>query len=143
MKTANLQIAQARKEKDFRKYTGHLLQLGILNFLEDNPEDTVNALIRTLKSSSQLRPEDKQLRQYQHDRFPDIPFMLGTSFLNALLSQRQSVEFRPGMLKNVISGLMRALVLQKSYHQAYINLLVAFHYLDDMQQRDTLFKMYL
>ena len=143
MKTANLQIAQARKEKDFRKYTGHLLQLGILNFLEDNPEDTVSALIRTLKSSSQLRPEDKQLRQYQHDTFPDIPFMLGTSYLKALLSQRQSVEFRHGLLSNGISGLMRALVLQKGYHQAYINLLVAFHYLDDMNQRDTLFKMYL
>lgn len=137
------QIEQSRKDKDIRKFTGHLLQLGILNFLDNNFEASVNAFVRTLKASARIAPEDKQLRQFQHERFPDIPFMMGTCYLKALVHERQPVEFRQNILGNSISGLMRALVLQRRYHQAYVNLLVAFNVSGDSTQRDQLFKVYL
>ena len=139
------QIEQAHKEKDIRRYTGHLLQLGILHFLRENPEETVSALVRTLKASSKLAPEDKKLRQYQHEKFPDIPFMLGTSYIRALLPQAHLPEARGELMPNCLSALMQAISLQRGYHQAYINLLVALQSQggENGAEREKLFRLYL
>lgn len=141
--TVEGQISQAHTDKDIRRFTGHLLQLGILNFLEDNPEDTVSALVRTLKASARIGPEDKKLRQYQHERFPDIPFMLGTAFLRSVIDEHHLSGRRQALLENSSSGLMRSLVLQKRYHQAYINLVVTLYHLGDVAQCEQMFKLYL
>ncbi|HKI99816.1 MAG TPA: hypothetical protein VKB51_15175 [bacterium] len=137
------QIDAARSEKDIRKFTGHLLQLGILQFLRENPEGTVSALLRTLKASARISPEDKQIRQFQHEKFPDIPFMVGTSFLRAALEQRPGGELLRGMLDNCAAGLMRAIALQPHYHQAYVNLLVALRHRGEPGEPDELIRLYL
>jgi hypothetical protein len=137
------QIEAARNEKDIRKYTGHLLQLGILHFLHENPEETVGALVRTLKASARIGAEDKQVRQYQHEKFPDIPFMIGTSVLRAIQRQHPSQEELRTLLENALAGLMRAVVLQAHYHQAYVNLLVAMRYRGLSEERDEMIRIYL
>jgi hypothetical protein len=137
------QIDGARNEKDIRKFTGHLLQLGILHFLRENPGDTVDALIRTLKASARIGAEDKQIRQYQHEKFPDIPFMIGTSFLRAILQERTPGDDVPKILDNCAAGLMRALMLQNQYHHAYVNLLVALRQRGNLEELEALIRLYL
>jgi hypothetical protein len=137
------QAETARREKDIRKYTGHLLQLGILHFLHTNPEDTASTLVRTLKASGRISPEDKKIRQYRHESFPDIPFMIGTSFLRLLLPVRQVQDHNRGLLTNCLAGLMQALVLQPTYHQAYVNLMVALRYQGDPVEIEGLVRVYL
>jgi hypothetical protein len=137
------QIEAARTDKDIRKFTGHLLQLGILHFLRENADETVGALVRTLKASARISPEDKQIRQYQHENFPDIPFMIGSSALRAVVQERPGGEALRALLQNGAAGLMRAIVLQPHYHQAYVNLLVALHYRGDAAEREELIRLYL
>ncbi|HEX9842331.1 MAG TPA: hypothetical protein VGC20_06250 [bacterium] len=137
------QIGAARNEKDIRKFTGHLLQLGILHFLRENDNETMDALVRTLKASGRIGAEDKQIRQYQHEKFPDIPFMMGTSALRAIVRQRQSSEDLRILLENCAAGLMRAIVLQSHYHQAYVNLLVAMRQRGDGDAQEALIRLYL
>jgi hypothetical protein len=137
------QIDSARGEKDIRKFTGYLLQLGILHFLREDADGTVSALERTLKASARITGEDKQIRQYQHDKFPDIPFMMGTSFLRAALQQRSGAEEQRKLLDNCAAGLMRAIVLQPRYHQAYVNLLVAVRLRGEAGELEELVRLYL
>ena len=137
------QIEAARGEKDIRKYTGHLLQLGILHFLRENSEQTVSALVRTLKASARIGPEDKQVRQFQHEKFPDIPFMIGTAYVRAILNERQGSSDAPGLLDNGAAGLLRAIQLQPHYHQAYTNALVVMHRRGEEAERDELIRLYL
>lgn len=135
------QVETARSEKDIRRFTGHLLQLGILHFLRESPAEAVGALVRTLKASGRIGAEDKQIRQYQHERFPDIPFMIGTSFLRGL--ERQRAEARRALLDNAVAGLMRAVVLQPHYHQAYVNLVAALYHRGGGRELDALIRLYL
>ena len=137
------QVDSARADKDIRKFTGHLLQLGILHFLREAPGDTVDALSRTLKASARIGAEDKQIRQYQHEKFPDIPFMMGTSCLREVLSKRPGGEEGRQILENAAAGLMRALMLQPQYHHAYVNLLVAIRARGEGDELDTLIRLYL
>ena len=137
------QIDAARNEKDIRKFTGHLLQLGILHFLREAPGDTVDALIRTLKASARIGAEDKQIRQYQHEKFPDIPFMMGTSCLREVLQKRPAGDDAKRLLDNCAAGLMRALMLQPQYHHAYVNLLVAIRQRGDAEEQESLIRLYL
>ncbi|HUJ75571.1 MAG TPA: hypothetical protein VL359_11960, partial [bacterium] len=83
------QCQQARQDKDLRKFTGSKLQLGILNFLRESPEECVRDLVETLRASQQISPEDKKQREYRHEEFPDIPFMVGASFLRLNLANRR------------------------------------------------------
>lgn len=136
------QIEQARNDKDIRKFTGHLLQLGILHFLRESPEETVSALVRTLHASSRIGPEDKKIRQYRHEQFPDIPFMIGTSYLRELLPHGQLQEQHAPLLQNCLSGLMQAIALQNGYHQGFVNLLAALHF-HSAEEQEGVYKLYL
>ncbi|MDH4248242.1 MAG: hypothetical protein OEW39_10535 [Deltaproteobacteria bacterium] len=127
------QIEQARKENDLRRFTSLLLQLGIMHFLRDNPTDAIGTLVRTLRASHRLNPEDKRLRQYRHEEFADIPFMIGTGLLRLLLEEQPLMESHRPLLRNCISALLRAISLQHGYHQAFINLIIAQH-LDENQE---------
>lgn len=118
----NAQIGQSRAEKDIRKYTASLVQLGILNFLRQAPEETIRSLVQALRATQRINPEDKKLRQYRHEEFPDIPFMIGSSFLQIALASRQQRGIDREMLAKGQTGLMRALVLQRNYHHAFVNL---------------------
>lgn len=118
------QIRQANTEKDLRKYTSSLLQLGILFFLRQNGEKTINALVNTLRASSQLEPELKEIRQFRHEEFSDIPFMIGTSFLKLALNVGGEEE-RKQLLHQGKAAFRRALVLQDGYHHAYQNLVLS------------------
>ncbi|MEE8183929.1 MAG: hypothetical protein V3T95_01345, partial [Acidobacteriota bacterium] len=137
------QIDLAHRGKDIRKYTGHLLQMGILHFLRGDPEEAVGALVRTLKASARVDPQDRKLRQYKHEQFPDIPFMVGTSYLRGMIPDPQLIMRDPVLLKNCICSLMRAILLQNRYHQAYVNLITALRIQGDVEEQDTLFGLYL
>lgn len=140
--TAENQAEFARSEKDIRRFAQSLQQVGILNFLRDNPEETVSALSRTLKASGRISAEDKKLRQYRYDEFSDIPFMMGTSFLRAA-AQGSASDEQEQMLQNASIGLMRALQLQKAYHQAYVNLVVTFRLKAEPENEAALLDLYL
>ncbi|HEX7927883.1 MAG TPA: hypothetical protein VF678_09835 [bacterium] len=129
-------IGQARGEKDVRRFTGSLLQLGILNFLRENAEDTVKALVQTLKATRHINPEDKKIRQYRHEEFPDIPFMVGTAFLRIVVNSKHVREREQMLLEKGRSALLRALMLQPRYHQAYVNLMLSL-YLGGEPEGDT------
>jgi hypothetical protein len=120
-------IAQARAEKDVRRFTGALLQLGILNFLRDNPEETVRALVQTLRATRHIGAEDKKIRQYRHEEFPDIPFMVGTSFLRVVVRSKHIRERELMLLAKGRTALLRALMLQPRYHQAFVNLMLTIY----------------
>ena len=137
------QIDLAHREKDIRKYTGHLLQMGILHYLRGDPEESVGALVRTLKASARLDSQDRKLRQYQHHKFPDIPFMLGTSYLRGMIPDPLQIQHDPVLLKNCICSLMQAILLQNRYHQAYVNLTIALKIQGGIEEQDTLFELYL
>lgn len=137
------QIDQAHRGKDIRKYTGHLLQMGILQFLQGDPEEAVSALVRTLKASARVDPQDRKARQYKHEKFPDIPFMVGTSYLRGMIPDPQQIRLDPVLLKNCITSLMRAILLQNRYHQAYVNLITALRIQGDLEEQDALFGLYL
>ena len=137
------QIDNAKGDKDIRRFTVNLLQLGILNFLLGNPESTINALVRTLKASSRISAEDKKIRQYRHEEFSDIPFMIGTSYMRSLASKTVVYQHEMPMLENAITAFSQALRLQPTYHQAVINLMTAFRLNNDKDQEDALIRFYL
>ena len=120
--TVEKQIQAANQKRDIRALTGSLLQAGILNFLQENSERNVKALVSTLRASDNLDEELKKIRQYRHREFPDIPFMIGTSFLRMALTARENDEEPSELLRKSKNGLYRALSLQPAYHQAYVNL---------------------
>lgn len=128
VKNVEKEIEQANSDMDMRNFTAGQLQLGILNFLRSDEGGTIQALVDTLRASANLDPEYRKIRQFQHDKFSDIPFMIGTSFLRLELAARQVEEYESnGYLEKSICGLMRAVQLNPHYHQAYVNLLTAMH----------------
>lgn len=137
------QISRTREEKDLPGYTGQLLQLGILNFLRENPAATVGTLVKTLNASGKIPPDTKKLRQYRYEEFADIPFMMGTSYLRLLLPHQNLQEGQELIQRNGKCALMRSLVLQPQYHQAYVNLLVALHYGGEYEGVEELVRLYL
>jgi hypothetical protein len=125
MTTVQAAIDQAKAERDVRKYTGSLLHMGILNFLRGNHGRSIHALVHTLRASGNIGPEDKKLRMYRHEEFPDIPFMIGTSFLRQALAEDTKEELRPAYLRKGRTALMQAVALNPAYHHAYVNLNLA------------------
>lgn len=143
VKNVEKELEQANAEMDMRKFTASQLQLGVLNFLRSNEGATIQALVGTLRASANLDPEFKKLRQYRHDQFSDIPFMIGTSFLRLELAAREAEDYEPnGYLEKSIQGLMRAVQLNGHYHQAYVNLLTAM-YLASQPGQDEVIQLYL
>lgn len=137
------QIEQADSEMDMQSFTAHQLQLGILNFLRGNEGGAVHALVDTLRASENLAPDFKKIRQYRHNEFSDIPFMIGTSFLRLELKARKEEEYvSNGYLEQSICGLMRAVQLNGHYHQAYVNLMTAMHMAAEPGQEEVI-QMYL
>ena len=122
VQTAQSHVQEANQEKDLRKYTSSMLQVGILNFLRENTSNTIKSLVNTLRASARLEPEFKKDRQFRHEEFPDIPFMIGTSFLNSAIAAMDSEMEGGHYLEQSQQGLMQALRLNPSYHQAYVNL---------------------
>ena len=118
-------VEEARAAKDMKKYTTSLMQEGILNFLKGDNPDVVKSLVQTLRVSEHIDPADKKFRQYRHKEFPDIPFMIGTSLLRHSRAQKPYSEEEQVLLRKSVTGLAQALVLQPTYHHAYINLMLA------------------
>ncbi|MDH5753004.1 MAG: hypothetical protein OEZ59_11395 [Deltaproteobacteria bacterium] len=143
VKSVAKQIEQSRKEKDLRQYTGQLLQLGILHFLRGNNAEAIGTLVNTLRASSRLSPEDKKNRQYRHDEFQDIPFMIGTAYLRQLLDERPLGEAHRPLLQNCRSALMRSILLQNKNHEAFVNLVLAQHFDQDGAEIDAAIDLYL
>ena len=139
----NNQIDQSRSDKDIRKYTGSLLQLGILNFLRDAPEEAIRALVLALRASKRISPEDKKIRQYRHEEFPDIPFMIGSSFLRLAMANRQQRGIDRTLLFKGQSALMRALELQQHHHHAFVNLVLCASLASNPQLEDESVLLYL
>lgn len=136
-------IDQANLNMDTRKYTASLLQLGILNFLRNSEANTIRALVNTLRAGEEMDPSYKKIRQYRHDLFPDIPFMIGTSFLRLeMMARQEEREETNGYLEKSISGLLRAVQLNPHYHQAYVNLVLAMHLAVEPGQ-DEVIRLYL
>ncbi len=127
IETVQGHIAQSRAEKDVRRFTGSLLQLGILYFLRENPEEAVKALVQTLRATRHIGAEDKKIRQYRHEEFPDIPFMVGTSFLRMVVGSKHVRDREQMLLAKGRSALLRTLMLQPRYHQAYVNLMLSLY----------------
>lgn len=122
---AERQLADANLEKDMRKYTTSLLQIGILNFLRENDPGTIRSLVNTLRASTKLSPEVRQSRQYRHEEFADIPFMIGTAFLRlALQAKDDEEEDDHHFLEQSKSGLLKTLALNPHFHPAYVNLVL-------------------
>ncbi len=121
------QIDQANQEQDMPKYTASLLQMGVLNFLRNSEPNTIKSLVNTLRASLNLDPEFKKVRQYRHETFPDIPFMVGTSFLRLALAARMNEQEDQDYLAKSINGLLQAVHLNSHYHHAYVNLVLAMH----------------
>ncbi len=136
IETVQGHITQARTEKDVRRFSGSLLQLGILNFLRENAEEAVKALVQTLRATRHIGAEDKKIRQYRHEEFPDIPFMVGTSFLRLVVSSKHIRDREQLLLSKGRSALLRAVMLQPRYHQAYVNLMLSI-YLGGEPEGDT------
>lgn len=143
VQNVNAQIEASKSDKDIRKYTGSLLQLGILNFLRDAPEEAIRGLVLTLRATKRISPEDKKIRQYRHEEFPDIPFMVGSSFLRLALAGRQQRGIDRALIAKGQSGLMRSLVLQPQYHHAYVNLILCASLLSNPQLEEDLSVLYL
>jgi hypothetical protein len=141
--TVQRHLTEAREEKNVRAYTTAMLQLGILNFLREEPEEAVRALAQTLRATGHIGAEDKRLRQYRHDEFPDIPFMMGTAYLRVAMATRNVRDREQAMLERARIALMRALALQPHYHQAYVNLLLALHWGGQEAAGSELVEMYL
>jgi hypothetical protein len=138
----NTQIGQSRSDKDIRKYTGSLLQLGVLNFLREAPEEAIRGLVQALRASKRISPEDKKIRQYRHEEFPDIPFMIGSSFLRMAAADRQRGVDRDLLVKGQIA-LMQAVVLQRQYHHAFVNLTLCASLSSDPQLEQETLLLYL
>jgi hypothetical protein len=143
VETVNGHIEQARAQKDVRGYTTSLLQLGILNFLREDSEETVRALVQTLRATRLINAEDRKFRQYRHDEFPDIPFMIGTAYLRLMLAARPSRERMRPLLDQARGALLRALALQPQYHDAYVNLLLALQVAGEAENEAQLLRLYL
>jgi len=141
--TVEHQMSASKGEHDIRKYTQNLLQVGILNYLQNKPDDAIYNLVRTLKASARISPEDKKVRQYRHEEFADIPFMIGTSFLRSLSSTREVYKHEMHLLENAVTGLCQAIKLQPHYHQAYVNLLIAYQLDGDEPEQKALLRLYL
>ncbi|MCZ6646126.1 MAG: hypothetical protein O7B79_07790 [SAR324 cluster bacterium] len=142
LESVQKELDQANADKDMPKYTSSLLQMGILHFLRNNEVSAVKCLISALRASANLDEEIRKSRQYRHDLFPDIPFMVGTSFLKLGLADRQDQIDDGGNLNKGMSGLLRALLLNSNYHQAYVNLALAMHLASEPGLEEVL-QMYL
>jgi hypothetical protein len=143
VRTVQGQIEQANSEKDMPKYTASLLQLGILHFLRADGPGTIQALVNTLRASRNLDPEFRKMRQYRHETFADIPFMIGTSFVKlGLRAKEEQEEDYSRYLQQGMSGLLQAIVLNPGYHQAYVNLVLAIR-LADGAGLDDVIRLYL
>ncbi len=143
VQNVNAQIEQSKADKDIRKYTGSLLQLGILNFLRDAPAEAIRGLVLTLRATQRINPEDKKIRQYRHEEFPDIPFMIGSSFLKLALAGRQQRAISRELLTKAQVALLRALVLQPRFHHAFVNVLLCAALASNPDQERELVLLYL
>jgi len=143
VQNVNAQIEQSKAERDVRKYTGSLLQLGILNFLRGAPVDAIRGLVLTLRATGRINPEDKKIRQYRHEEFPDIPFMIGSSYLKLALADGQQRGPDRELLNKARTSLFRALVLQPRFHQAFVNALLCASLASDPEQERELTLLYL
>jgi hypothetical protein len=139
----NAQIDASKSDKDIRKYTGSLLQLGIVNFLRDVPDEAIRGLVLTLRATKRISPEDKKIRQYRHEEFPDIPFMVGSSYLRLAMASRQQRGIDRTLIAKGQSGLLRSLVLQPQYHHAFVNLILCASLLSNPQLEEELMLLYL
>ncbi len=142
VKSVQGEIDGANAEKDMPKYTAGLLQLGVLNFLRENPPGAIQALVNTLRASRNLGPELRKARQYRHETFPDIPFMIGTSFVKMGMADSEEDEDDLDHLSKSKSGLQQAIVLNPGYHQAYVNLVLAMR-LSEEPGLDRVIQLYL
>ena len=143
VQNVNAQIEQSKAEKDIRKYTGSLLQLGILNVLRDAPAEVIRGLVLTLRATDRINPEDKKIRQYRHEEFPDIPFMIGSSYLKLALASRQQRGLDRELLNKARVALFRALVLQPRFHHAFVNALLCASLAPNPDQERELTLLYL
>ena len=123
--TVQSNVDKSKQDRDIRKYTGSLLHMGVLHFLRENHADGIYSLVQTLRASANIDTEDKKLRMYRHEEFPDIPFMIGTSFLRMKLKEENSEENDALYMTNGTAGLMQAVHLNPNYHQAFVNLALA------------------
>ena len=135
-KAAKVQIKEANQEKDMRKYAGALLQLGIINFLSENDTSAVQSLVNTLRASQKIDPQFRELRQYRHEEFPDLPFMIGTSLLRMAIAARARDEEATTYLEQSQAAFMQAIQLNPHYHQAYVNLALSLSEAKSPQVRD-------
>ncbi|MBI4083538.1 MAG: hypothetical protein HY423_13105 [Candidatus Lambdaproteobacteria bacterium] len=143
IRTIQERIDQSRAEKDMRKLASVLLHQGILYFLNDEAGEAVKAMVNTLRASAQIPADDKKQRQYRHEQFPDIPFIVGTSYLKtALAGERGLQEEEKRFLEQARTALIRAVQLQPHYHQAYVNLLLVLALLADPGE-DDIISLYL
>jgi len=130
------QIEAARQAKDMRNYTASLLQEGILNFLSNRNADGVKSLVHALRASARIEPSQKKHRQYRHEEFPDIPFMIGTCLLRMAREAKRHTDEERALIDKAITALLRAVQLQPTFHQAYTNLILCLDLLDSDGRRD-------
>jgi hypothetical protein len=143
VRTMQERIDQYRAEKDMRKLAGGLLHQGILYFLNEETGEAVKAMVNTLRASSHIPAEDKKQRQFRHEEFADIPFIVGTSYLKTALAGGRGIQDEERrFLEQARTALIRAVQLQPQYHQAYVNLLLVLALLED-QGEDDILALYL
>lgn len=125
------QIEEARSRKDMKGYTASILQQGILHFLSNHEADSVQSLVQTLQASAHIEPSDKKYRQFRHEEFSDIPFMIGTCYLRHSRSSKHDSPEQKSQLEKGVTGLLRAVQLEPNYHHAYSNLILSLDLLED------------
>ncbi|MDH4224606.1 MAG: hypothetical protein OEW12_03050 [Deltaproteobacteria bacterium] len=128
-------LKSARQKRDAKTFTGHLLHGAILHFLRGDWAANIKSLVQTLRSSRTLSKEDRKVRMHRHEEFSDIPFMVGTSFLELGLSATEDRE-NQFLFSQARVSLLQTLALNPAYHQAYVNLILTMGLLWETSQTE-------
>ena len=140
-------LQEVSKKGDRRIQASAYFKQGTLAFMAVQPQHVLHALSETLDANKQLTPQEKAERQQNHALFPDLPFMVGTAYLwlaKPLLQARtKGVEAqRNDYLKKAESAFMQAILLQPTFHDAYVNLALVSQLLNS-PHLERLYRLYL
>lgn len=117
-------LNQHKKERKHTEYTRSMLHLGILYYLSRNYEMAIRVLVKTLEEGKRINAADKELKVNRPNEFPDIPFMIGSSYLRIVLKKqadiRDVLDLEHYLLK-AKNAFSRAIDLDPGYHAAYVN----------------------